>query len=124
MYVVLILTYSIAFKSTQSQAFSIRKLEAKLHLLEFTHEKTDSIICTRITKEICRHQEALQSIIIGAEETKEEVKQAKLEGGEALNKVKEWGKEFELKIYNADMEITLLKAHVKRMVAKSTFSKI
>ena len=38
------------------------------------------------------------------------VKQAKLEGGEASDKVKEWGKEFELKIDAADMEITFHKS--------------
>ena len=83
--------------------------------MELTHEKTESI-STRITEKIRRHKEAVQSIVIGAEETEREVEQAKLEGGEALHKVKEWGREFELKIYAADMENTLLEEGVKRMV--------
>ena len=95
----------------------IGKLKAKLQLLELTHEKTEGIISTGITEKIRRHKEALQSIVIGAEEIKREVEQAKLEGGEALDKVKEWGKEFELKIDVADTEITLLEKRVKRMVA-------
>ena len=48
---------------------------------------------------------------------KREVEKAKLEGGEALDKVKEWGKELELKIDAADTEITLLEERVKGMVA-------
>ena len=95
----------------------IGKLKAKLQLLELTHEKTESIISTGIAEKICRHKEALQSIVIGAEEIKREIEQAKLEGGEALDKDKEWGKEFEMKIDAADTEITLLEERVKRMVA-------
>ena len=95
----------------------IGKLKAKLQLLELTHEKTEGIISTGITEKIRRHKEALQSIVIGAEEMKREVEKAKLEGGEALDKVKEWGKELELKIDAADTEITLLEERVKGMVA-------
>ena len=67
----------------------IGKLKAKLQLLEPTQEKTESISSTGISEKIRRHKEALQSIVIGAEETKREVEQAKVEGGEALDKVKE-----------------------------------
>ena len=70
----------------------IGKLEAKLQLLELTQEKTESIVGTGITENIRRHKEALQSIVISAEEIKREVEQARLEDGEALDKVKEWGK--------------------------------
>ena len=97
----------------------IGKLKAKLQLLELTQEKTEGIISTGITEKIRRHKEALQSIVIGAEEIKREVEQAKLEGGEALDEVKEWGKEFELKIDAADTKITLLEERVKRMVAEA-----
>ena len=55
---------------------------------------TEGIIGTGITEKIRPHNEALQR----------EVEQAKLEGGEALDKVKEWGKELELKIDAADTE--------------------
>ena len=85
--------------------------------MELTHEKTEGIINTGITEKIRRHKEALQSIVIGAEEISRGVEQAKLEDGDALDKVKEWGKEFELKIDAADTEITLLERRVKRMVA-------
>ena len=95
----------------------IGKLKAKLQLLELTHEKTEGITSNRITEKIRRHKEALQSIVIGAEEIKRDVEQAKLEGGDALDKVKEWGKEFEWKIDAADTEITVLEERVKRMVA-------
>ena len=94
----------------------IGKLKAKLQLLELTHEKTEGITSNRITEKIRRHKEALQSIVIGAEEIKRDVEQAKLEDGDALDKVKEWGKEFELKIDAADTEITVLEERVKRMV--------
>ena len=95
----------------------IGKLKAELQLLELTQEKTESIISTGITEKICRHKEALQSIVAGTEEAKREVEQAKLEGGEASDKVKEWGKEMELKIDAADTEITLLKECANRMMA-------
>ena len=95
----------------------IGKLNAKLQLLELTHEKTEGIISTGITEKIRQHKEALQSIVIGAEEIKREVEQAKLGGGEALDEVKEWGKEFELKIDATDTKITLLEERVKRLVA-------
>ena len=52
----------------------IGKLEAKLQLLELTQEKTESIVGTGITENIRRHKEALQSIVIGAEEIKREVR--------------------------------------------------
>ena len=91
----------------------IGKLEAKLQLLELTKGKTEGMVSTGITEKIRRHKEALQSIVISAEEIKREVKQARLEDGEALDKVKEWGKDFELKIDAADTEITLLEEHVK-----------
>ena len=67
----------------------IGKLKAKLQLLELTHEKTEGIISTGITEKIRQHKEALQSIVIGAEEIKGEVEQAKLGGGEVLDEVKE-----------------------------------
>ena len=51
------------------------------------------------------------------EEIKREVEQAKLEGGETFNILKEWGKDVELKIDAADAGITLLEERVKRMVA-------
>ena len=70
----------------------IGKLEAKLQLLELTKGKTESMVSTGITEKIRRHKEALQSIVISAKEIKREVEQAKLEDGEALDKVKEWGK--------------------------------
>ena len=94
----------------------IGKLKAKLQF-RLTHEMTEGIISTGITEKIRPHKEAFQGIVIGAEEIKREVEQAKLEGGEALDKVKEWGKEFELKIDAADTEITLLEERVERMVA-------
>ena len=97
----------------------IGKLEAKLQLLELTKGKTEGMVSTGITEKIRRHKEALQSIVISAEEIKREVKQARLEDGEALDKVKEWGKDFELKIGAADTEITLLEERVKRMVANA-----
>ena len=71
----------------------IGKLEAKLQLLELSQGKTESIVSTGITEKIRRHKEALQSIVISAEEIKREVEQARLEVGEALDKVKEWGKD-------------------------------
>ena len=46
----------------------IGKLEAKLQLLELTHEKTESIFSTRITEKIRRLKEAFQTIVIGTEE--------------------------------------------------------
>ena len=74
----------------------IGKLEAKLQLLELTRQKTESVVSTGITEKIRRHKKALHSIVMSAEEIKREVEQAQLEGGEALDKVKEWGKDFEL----------------------------
>ena len=71
----------------------IGKLEAKLQLLELSQGKTESIVSTGITEKIRRHKEALQSIVNSAEEIKREVEQARLEVGEALDKVKEWGKD-------------------------------
>ena len=85
----------------------IGKLKAKLQLLELTHEKTEGIIRTGITEKIRPRKEVLQSIVISAEEMKREVEQAKLEGGEASHKLKEFGKEFELKVDAADTEINL-----------------
>ena len=47
----------------------IGKLEAKLQLLELTHEQTESIFSTRITEKIRRLKEAFQTIVIGTEES-------------------------------------------------------
>ena len=89
-------------RDRENNGDAYRKTESKLQLLELTQEKTEGIISTGITEKIRRHKEALQGIVIGAEEIKREVEQAKLEGGETLEEVKEWGKEFELKIDAAD----------------------
>ena len=61
--------------------------------MELTHEKTESNISTGITEKVRRRKEALQSIVIGAGETKERSNKPSLRVG---------------RIDIADTEITLL----------------
>ena len=61
----------------------------------------------------------MQAIVGSTEELKREVEEAKLENGESLNKVKEWGQEIEERIDIVDNEIKVLETRVKSAIAKA-----
>ena len=50
---------------------------------------------------------------------KRELEQAKLENGEALEKVKEWGKETEKQIDDVDNEVKLLEGRAKELMVEA-----
>lgn len=97
----------------------LAKLNAKLVLLDLTRGKTDGIVGTVIVKKIRQQKEALQAIVGNTEELKREVEEAKLENGESLDKVKEWGQEIEERIDIVDNEIKVLKMRVKSAITKA-----
>ena len=97
----------------------LAKLNAKLALLDLTRGKTDGIVGTGIVEKMCRQKEALQAIVGSTEEPKREVEEAKLENGESLDKVKEWGQEFEERIDIVDNEIKVLETRVKSAIAEA-----
>lgn len=97
----------------------LAKLNAKLALLDLTRGKTDGIVGTGIVEKICRQKEALQAIVGSTEELKREVEEAKLENGESLDKVKEWGQEIEERIDIVDNEIKVLETRVKSAIAEA-----
>ena len=97
----------------------LAKLNAKLALLDLTRGKTDGIVGTGIVEKMCRQKEALQAIVGSTEELKREVEEAKLENGESLDKVKEWGQEFEERIDIVDNEIKVLETRVKSAIAEA-----
>ena len=74
------------------------KLSGKLQLLELTREKTKDVVVSDNLEKIRRHKEALQTIVAGVEELKRDIEQEKLEKGETVDEVKEWGEETEGKI--------------------------
>ena len=97
----------------------LAKLNAKLALLDLTRGKTDGIVGTGIVENICRQKEALQAIVGSTEELKREVEEAKLENGDSLDKVKEWGQEIEERIDIVDNEIKVLETGVKSAIAEA-----
>ena len=88
-------------------------------LLDLTHGKTNGIVDTGIVEKICRQKEALQAIVGSTEELKREVEEAKLENGDSLDKVKEWGQEIEERIDIVDNEIKVLETRVKSAIAEA-----
>ena len=70
-----------------------------------TRHKTEGVVDTANVEKIRRHKQALQAIVQGVDEVKREVEQAKLEDGESLEKVAEWGRGIEEQIDVADEEI-------------------
>ena len=48
-------------------------------------------VCYNLEK-IRRHKEALQTIVAGVEELERDIEQDKLEKGETVDEVKEWGR--------------------------------
>ena len=97
----------------------LKKLNAKLALLDLTRGKTDGIVGTGIVEKIRRQKEALQAIVGSTEELKREVEEAKLENGESQEKVKEWGQEIEERIDIVDNEIKVLETRVKSAIAEA-----
>jgi len=95
-----------------------KKLDAKLQLLKLTRHKTEGVVDTANVEKIRRHKQALQAIIQGVDEVKREVEQAKLEDGESLEKVGEWGRGIEEQIDAEDDEIKILDTRVERMIAE------
>lgn len=95
-----------------------KKLDAKLQLLKLTRHKTEGVVDTANVAKIRRHKQALQAIVQGVDEVKREVEQAKLEDGESLEKVGEWGRGIEEQIDVADDEIKILDTRVERMIAE------
>ena len=92
-----------------------KKLDAKLQLLKLTRHKTEGVVDTANVEKICRHK---QAIVQGVDEVKREVEQAKLEEGESLEIVGEWGRGIEEQIDAADYEIKILDTRVERMIAE------
>ena len=95
-----------------------KKLDAKLQLLKLTRHKTEGVVDTANVEKIRRHKQALQAIVQGVDEVKREVEQAKLEDGESLEKVGEWGRGIEEQIDAVDDEIKILDTRVERMIAE------
>ena len=95
-----------------------KKLDAKLQLLKLTRHKTEGVVDTANVEKIRRHKQALQAIVQGVDEVKREVEEAKLEDGESLEKVGEWGRGIEEQIDAADDEIKILDTRVERMIAE------
>ena len=75
------------------------KLSAKLQLLELTREKTKDVAVSDNLEKIRRHKDALQTIVAGVEELKRDIEQEKLEKGETVEEVKEWGEETRLTLW-------------------------
>ena len=71
----------------------LAKLNTKLALLDLTRGKTDGIVGTGIVEKIRRQ--------------KREVEEVKLENGESLHKVKEWGQEIEERIGHFRVPLSL-----------------
>ena len=92
------------------------KLSAKLQLLVLTTVKTKDVAFNDDLEKICRHKEALQTIVAGVEELKRDIEQEKLEKGETVDEVKEWGEEIEGKIDIVDNDIKFLEARLKEIV--------
>ena len=61
-------------------------------------------------EKIRRYKEALQTIVAGVKELKRVIEQEKLEKGETVDEVKEWGEESEGKIDIVDNDIKFLDA--------------
>lgn len=61
----------------------------------------------------------MQAIVGSTEELKREVKEAKLENGESLDKVREWRQEIEERIDSLKNEIKVLETHVKSAIAEA-----
>ena len=80
------------------------KLSAKLQLLELTRGKTMDVAVSDNLEKIRRHKETLQTIVADVEELKRDIEQEKLEKGETVDEVKEWGEETEGKIHIVDNE--------------------
>ena len=97
----------------------LAKLNTKLALLDLTRGKTNGIVSTGIVEKICRQKEALQAVVDSTEELKREVEEAKLEKGESLDKVKEWGQEIKERIDIVDNEIKVLETHMKSAIAEA-----
>ena len=95
------------------------KLSAKLQLLELTRGKTKDVAVSDNLEKIRRHKEALQTIVAGVEELKRDIEQEKLEKGETVDEVKEWGEETEGKIDIVDNDIKFLEARLKEIVTHS-----
>ena len=95
------------------------KLSAKLQLLEVTRGKTKDVAVSDNLEKIRRHKEALQTIVAGFEELKRDIEQGKLEKGETVDEVKEWGEETEGKIDIVDNDIKFLEARLKEIITHS-----
>ena len=95
------------------------KLSAKLQLLELTRGKSKDVAVSDNLEKIRRHKEALQTIVAGVEELKRDIEQEKLEKGETVDEVKEWGEETEGKIDIVDNDIKFLEARLKEIVTHS-----
>ena len=98
-----------------------KKLDAKLQLLKLTRHKTEGVVDTANVGKNSPPQTSLTSygaIVQGVDEVKREVEQAKLEDGESLEKVGEWGRGLVEQIDAADDEIKILDTRVERMIAE------
>lgn len=61
----------------------------------------------------------MQAVVGSTEELKREVEEAKLENGESLDKVKEWGQEIEERTDIVENEIKVLETRVKSAIAEA-----
>ena len=81
------------------------KLEAELQLLKLTRGKTKSVVEKGTIEKITRHKETLGKILAAIEDLKLDTEKGKLEAGQSIDEVEEWGKIFEQTIDDVDKEV-------------------
>ena len=95
------------------------KLEAELQLLKLTRGKTKSVVDKGSIEKITRHKETLGKIVAAIEDLKLDTEKGKLEAGQSIDEVEEWGKFIEQTIDDVDKEVEDLNRHLEEAGAKA-----
>ncbi len=83
-------------------------LQGKLKALQFTLNKTDSVLEKRNKTAIERHRDSLNSMLDGIQTLKQQIEEAKFTKGESEENVGNWGKSVEARIEEVDSKVTSL----------------
>ncbi|KAK3700056.1 hypothetical protein QZH41_004347 [Actinostola sp. cb2023] len=109
--------YRLAFATFGDHEWDLgameEKLNVKLKLLDLTRGKTKGVTETRNIDKIKRQKDLIEGVLKAVELLKIEVEESKLESGESIEEIQEWGQQIDEKIAFADDDMSTLSKCMK-----------
>ena len=96
----------------------LNTIDAKMRMLNFTLNKTDSVLTVSDEEVVARQKGNLTKIILAVSDLKQEIEEEKFMQGESEENVATWGESIEENIALADEKVKKLTEHIQRLKAE------